>query len=148
MPLHHINAWNKTSLEYVVVWLLLGALLRNEISSLGLRYACDFSLFSEAASLPDMDPYEEYVFEGDDLDKRFPDIEWYCDRCEDRLDLQPGFDDHLRVWKCTKCGYKNPIDISVIYDSEEAFKEKLDPVDPEKFYRALKKRTDELDGQS
>ena len=140
-----VNAWNKASLECVLVWLLLGALLRNEISGLVLRYACDFCFFSEAASLPDMETCTESFYEGDDLDKRFPGIEWFCDRCGDRLDHQSGFDDHLRVWKCTKCGYKNPIEISEIYDSDEARKEKRAPVDPDDFYRALKRRSDELE---
>ena len=139
-----INAWN-TDPAYAFAWLLLGALLRGEISRLVLRYTCDFCAFSEAASLPDMDTYTESYYEGDDLDRRFPGIEWYCDRCEDRLDLQPGFDDHLRVWKCTRCGYKNPIEISAIYESEDDWKNKNSPIDPEKFYRALKRRTDELD---
>ena len=139
-----INAWN-TDPKYAFAWLLLGALLRSEVSRLVLRYTCDFCFFSEASSLPDMETYTETFYEGDDLDKRFPGIEWYCDRCGDRLDLQPDFDDHLRVWKCKKCGYKNPINISVIYDSEESWKNKSDPVDPEQFYRALKRRTDELD---
>ena len=53
--------------------------------------------------------------------------------------------DHLRVWECTRCGYKNPIDISVIYNSEDDWKNKNSPVDPEKFYQALKRRTQELD---
>lgn len=141
-----VNAWN-TSLEYAFAWLLLGALLRNEISGIVLRYACDFNYFSEAASLPDMETYEEDFYEGDDLDKRFPGIEWYCDRCEARLDHQQGFDDHLRVWKCTRCGYKNPIEISEIYNSEKDRLEGKSPVDPEKFYRALKRRSEELDSQ-
>lgn len=143
-----INAWNNASLECVIVWLLLGALLRNEISGVVLRFACDFCFFSEAASLPDMEAYTESFYEGDDLDKRFPGIEWFCDRCGARLDHQPGFDDHLRVWKCTKCGYKNPIEINEIYDSDEAWEAKRPPVDPEDFYRALKRRTDELDEES
>ena len=54
-----VNAWNKASLECTLVWLLLGALLRNEISGLVLRYACDFCFFSETASLPDMDTVSE-----------------------------------------------------------------------------------------
>ena len=142
-----INAWNY-SLEYAFAWLLLGALLRNEISGLVLRYACDFSFFSEAASLPDMETYTESFYEGDDLDKRFPGVEWFCDRCGARLDHQPGFDDHLRVWKCKKCGYKNPIEITEIYDTDEDWLEKRSPVDPDDFYRALKRRSDELDGES
>ncbi len=91
--------------------------------------------------------YESYYYEGDDLDRRFPGIDWYCDRCEDYLNDQPGFDDHLPVWKCTRCGYKNCIDIDNINHSEQDYRDGLPPLDPEKFYRALKERTDELDSQ-
>jgi hypothetical protein len=139
-----INAWN-TDPVFAFAWLLFGALLRNEISRMVLRYTCDFCFFDEAASMPDMDTYEEDFYEGDDLEKRFPGVEWFCDRCGDRLDLQPGFDDHQRIWKCIKCGYKNPIEITEIYNSDEDWKEKRGPVDPERFYRALKRRSDELD---
>ena len=55
--------------------------------------------------------------------------------------------DHV-WWKCAKCGYKNPIEITEIYDSDEAWNEKLAPVDPDDFYRALKRRSDELDEES
>ena len=32
---------------------------------------------------------------------RFPEVDWYCDRCNAYLNVQPGFDDHHYVWKCT-----------------------------------------------
>lgn len=41
--------------------------------------------------------------------ERFPDIEWFCDRCNACLSYQHGFNDHCYVWKCTECGYKNSI---------------------------------------
>ena len=40
---------------------------------------------------------------------RFSGIDWYCDKCNSKLNCQKGFDDHQRWWKCTKCGYKNEI---------------------------------------
>lgn len=50
---------------------------------------------------------------------RFPDIDWYCDRCNAYLNDQPGFDDHKYTWKCTECGHKNSISSDDIYESEE-----------------------------
>jgi len=29
--------------------------------------------------------------------ERFPDIDWFCDRCNAYLNIQPGFDDHHYV---------------------------------------------------
>ena len=93
------------------------------------------------------DTYESYYYEGDDLDARFPGIDWFCDRCGDYLNEQEGFDDHLPVWKCTHCGYRNCIDIDNISHSEQDYAEGKPPIDAEKFFRALKERTDELDSQ-
>ena len=38
------------------------------------------------------------------MSDRFPDIDWWCDRCSAYLNAQDGFDDHHYVWKCTECG--------------------------------------------
>lgn len=54
--------------------------------------------------------------------ERFPGIDWYCDRCNSYLNIQPGFDDHHSVWECTECGYRNSISADEIYDSEESFR--------------------------
>ena len=54
--------------------------------------------------------------------ERFPDIDWYCDRCNAHLNEQPGFDDHKYTWKCTVCGHKNSISSDDIYESEEDFR--------------------------
>lgn len=35
------------------------------------------------------------------MNERFPDVDWYCDRCNAYLNIQPGFDDHHYIWKCT-----------------------------------------------
>ena len=44
--------------------------------------------------------------------------------------------------------YKNPIEITQIYNTDEDWLEKRAPVDPDDFYRTLKMRSDELDGES
>ena len=51
---------------------------------------------------------------------RFPDIDWYCDRCDAYLNSQRGFDDHKYLWKCKKCGYKNSISWDNISRSDSA----------------------------
>ena len=56
------------------------------------------------------------------MSKRFPNIEWYCDRCNDNLDTQKGFNDNHYVWKCKKCGHKNSISSDNIYASKKEFK--------------------------
>lgn len=60
---------------------------------------------------PEKDGKEKWFYDGDDLDKRFPGVDWYCDRCGEYLNDQPGFDDHLHTWKCTRCGYENRIEM-------------------------------------
>ena len=39
------------------------------------------------------------------MSERFPDIDWWCDRCGAYLNDQDGFDDHHYIWKCTECGH-------------------------------------------
>lgn len=56
------------------------------------------------------------------MSERFPNVDWYCDRCNSYLNDQPGFDDHHYVWTCTNCGHKNSISRDNIYDSEEEFR--------------------------
>lgn len=53
--------------------------------------------------------------------ERFPDVDWFCDRCNAYLNIQPGFDDHKYIWKCTECGLKNSISSDNIYESEEDY---------------------------
>ena len=56
------------------------------------------------------------------MSDRFPEIDWYCDRCNAYLNNQPGFDDHSYIWKCTECGHKNAISFDNIYENEGEFK--------------------------
>ncbi len=55
------------------------------------------------------------------MSDRFPDIDWWCDRCSAYLNAQDGFDDHHYVWKCTECGHKNSISVDNIYESHEDY---------------------------
>ncbi len=143
-----INEWNINTLESKmnsVTWLLLGALLRNRISRLTYVYDSSFNLRrAQPATLRDDEDFE-YYYEGDDLEKRFPGIEWYCDRCGEHLNEQEGFDDHHHIWKCTNCGYKNAIEVRNIYDPDDYEVNGGQPTVPDKFFKALKERTDELD---
>ena len=41
--------------------------------------------------------------------QRFPDYEWYCVHCHEKLNSQLDFDDNKYSWKCTNCNYKNSI---------------------------------------
>ena len=53
---------------------------------------------------------------------RFPNVNWYCDRCNANLNSQAAFDDNRYVWACTECGHKNSISSNNIYESEEDFR--------------------------
>ena len=55
------------------------------------------------------------------MGERFPDVDWWCDRCGAYLNSQDGFDDHHYIWKCTECGHKNSISASNIYESHEDY---------------------------
>ena len=58
---------------------------------------------------------------GEEMSERFPDVDWYCDRCGAYLNIQDGFDDHKYIWKCTECGHKNSISSANIYESHEDY---------------------------
>ena len=53
------------------------------------------------------------------MEKRFPNIDWFCDHCGAYLNYQAGFDDRRYVWKCTKCGFKSSISSSNIVASNK-----------------------------
>ena len=50
------------------------------------------------------------------MKERFPDVDWWCDRCGAYLNTQNGFDDHRYIWRCTECGHKNSISADNIYE--------------------------------
>ena len=41
------------------------------------------------------------------MSERFPDVDWWCDRCGGHLNGQFGFDDHRYTW-----GYPQIVDTS------------------------------------
>lgn len=135
------------SLGNVFTWLLLGALLRNHLPRIASVYLSTFEprIPEDDARITheDIEKNGSY-YDGDDLDRRFPGIEWYCDRCGEHLNDQPGFDDHQHYWTCTKCGYKNRLSIDDIYNCEMEYQNGSAPVDKEDFCRALKERADQL----
>lgn len=138
-----IFEWNQgftDSLANAFTWLILGALLRNEVSRLIYVYNTDFEPRREHPIHEGMEAY----YEGDDLDKRFPGIEWYCDRCGAHLNEQAGFDDFCHIWKCTACGFRNTIEVEEIYDSDEDYQAGR-PTDKNMLYRALRERADQLE---
>lgn len=55
------------------------------------------------------------------MKKRFPGIDWWCDRCGAHLNNQAGFNDHKYIWRCTECGHKNSISATNIYRSAKEF---------------------------
>ena len=50
------------------------------------------------------------------MGERFPDVDWFCDRCDAHLNNQDNFNDHKYIWPCTECGFKNSISSANIID--------------------------------
>ena len=132
------------------LWLLLGGLLRNEAGRVLRMFDSSFVPIgrqtSENGTLRDrlmylIEPecYESF-YEGDDLDKRFPGIEWFCDRCGDHLNEQEGFTDEAPVWICRNCGYENRIDADVIFASREDYHNQIRPLGEDALQRAVSER--------
>ena len=55
------------------------------------------------------------------MDERFPNVDWWCDRCTVHLNSQSSFDDNKYIWQCTECGHKNSISSTNIYGSQEDY---------------------------
>ena len=47
---------------------------------------------------------------------RFPDVDWYCDECDARLNDQSGFDDDRSTWHRAECDHKSRIAADEIFD--------------------------------
>lgn len=141
-------------LVHAYLWLLVGGLLRNSTGRILRLYDTSFIAIrrqrSETGSLLDRLNYlahteeYEYTYRGDDLDARFPGIEWYCDMCEAHLNEQTGFNDHMESWTCTACGHVNPLSMSEIYETEEDYAHNVRMVDAERFEDALDRRREEI----
>lgn len=143
--------WNIRTIDglaNVFTWLLLGSFLRGQVRRIHVKYLSTFEprIPDDPARITKEDLAEgESFYEGDDLDRRFPGIEWYCDRCGEHLNEQPGFDDRQSFWICKKCGCKNPLNMDNIYNCEMEYQNGSAPVDREDFFRALKERRQELE---
>ena len=135
------------SIANAFLWLLLGGLLRNEAGRVTRMFDSSFipiyRQMSEDGTIKDKlmflmrpDLYEE-VYEGDDLEKRFPGIEWYCDGCGAHLNEQEGFNDQAAVWKCAGCGYENRLDYSEIFSNEEDCRNRIREARKEGFEKAV-----------
>ena len=135
-----------------ILWLMLGGLLRNEAGRIyrvfNSAFVPSFRQGDLAASIVDklgalyFDEDYEDIYTGEDLENRFPGIEWMCDNCGAYLNAQPGFDDHLPVWQCRTCGALNHISSEVIYPNEEE-RERNRPSDWEKMKEAIERRKKE-----
>lgn len=132
------------------LWLLLGSFLRNHSGRVQRLYDSAFipvnRQMSDDGTLRDKllyllrpDFYESY-YEGDDLDSRFPGIEWFCDNCGAHLNEQEGFDDHKTYWICKACGNKNSLSYEDIYDNNEDYHNGIQRHDQKDFEKALKER--------
>lgn len=135
------------------LWLLLGGFLRNAIGRVLRIYDSSFIAvrrqLSEDNTLTDKlnylfhpEAYED-TYAGDDLDHRFPGIEWYCDQCGAHLNEQEGFDDQRHIWNCTACGYPNRIEMDAIYENDEDWKNRIHRSTPQKFQDAIRRRKEE-----
>lgn len=135
-------------------WLLTGSLLRNETGRITRMFNSSWvprnKAHSELGTITDKLKYllfsEEYesYYTGDDLEKRFPGIEWYCDACEAHLNEQDGFDDHLDAWQCRKCGHINRIAFEEIFDNDDDFQNGILRHTEEEFQQAVENRKKDL----
>lgn len=153
---HAVKQFRRDSGEGMVncwLWLLLGSLLRNESGRILRLYDSSFVKVNRvpgedntfAGHMDYLLHPEEYesVYYGDELDRKYPGIEFYCDRCGEHLNEQEGFDDHQSPWKCTACGFENEISEHVIYNSQEDRRMGNSPVDGEDIMRAIRRRREE-----
>lgn len=153
---YQLHLFTLDGLVNAYLWLLLGALLRNEVGRVVRMYHSGFSAVnrqqSETGFILDKLNYlffpEEYqsTYSGDDLDKRFPGVSWQCDECGDILDSQEGFDDHLPVWQCRRCGHLNKIDFSAINSNTEDYINGMhfSEEDIDDFNRAIRERREQI----
>ena len=155
---YQIQRYNFEGLVHGYLWLLLGSLLRNECGRVTRIYDSSFvPLYRQGSETGDLldklhflfapeDYYSYYT--GDDLDRRFPGTEWYCDNCEAHLNEQEGFDDHLEAWQCRRCGYINRIGPDTLYENNEDCRNGIKRKDEQDHNNAIERRRKELEGES
>ncbi|MBR2811796.1 MAG: hypothetical protein IKD69_10480 [Solobacterium sp.] len=153
--MYQLSIYDFDGLVHGFLWLLLGSLLRNACGRVNRMFDSSFlpmypeksedgGLRGRLTYLLASKEFDAY-YAGDDLDKRFPGIEWFCDGCGAHLNEQAGFDDHLPAWQCRRCGYINPISFEEIYDSEEDRKNGIHRQTREQFDKAIEERKKELE---
>lgn len=151
---YQLSLGDRLGLINAYLWLLLGGLLRNEAAGPARIFDSSFApAYRQVSETPDLrsklhylffpEQYES-VYHGDDFESRFPDIIWKCDSCGDELNRQEGFDDHLPVWQCRKCGYLNEISADQIYDSDEDYGNGIHTTDEKELKKAVERRKKEL----
>ena len=153
---YQLHLYTDEGLINAYLWLLLGGLLRNEVGRVTRMYHSGFSAVNRQLSENGfiMEKLEylffperfESTYSGDDLDKQFPGVSWQCDNCGDILDSQDGFDDHLALWQCRKCGYLNKIDFEHINSNTEDYINNVSYTqeDIDDFNRAIEERKREV----
>ncbi len=156
---YQLHLFSYEGIVNAYLWLLLGGFLRNQVGSLLKMFHSGFTAvnrqLSETGTLEEKVYYlfnkDEYysVYEGNDVDAKYPDTTWICDnpRCKAILNMQEGFDENLSEWKCRDCGHINKLDISEVFENEEDYQNKR-PVDPEDFKRAVERRKDESEKEN
>ena len=151
---YQIQRYEFDGMVNAYLWLLIGSLLRNESGRVARVFDSGFRPLHKAQSengtlldklryLIDPEQYESY-YEGDDLEKRFPGIEWFCDNCGDHLNEQEGFTDVLPVWQCRRCGELNRIEIDEIYENEEDAQNGIRRKEETDFIQAVNNRRRQL----
>ena len=137
------------------MWLLLGSLLRNACGRICRVFNSSFvpiyrlssetgHLLDQLAFLIEPEAYEDY-YEGNDLERRFPGIEFFCDQCNAHLNEQEGFTDHLDFWQCRKCGHVNPINMNEIYENVEDYNNGIQRLTVDGYKRSIEKRRKEVE---
>lgn len=151
---YQLSIGTETAIANGYLWLLLGSFLRNHAGRIQRLYDSAFipvnRQMSDDGTLRDKllyllrPDFYESVYEGDDLDCRFPGIEWYCDECGAHLNEQNGFDDHQPEWICTVCGYHNKLSYDDIYDNDEDAANGIHRHDQDDFERAVEERKKQI----
>ena len=146
---YQLHLFSFEGLVNAYLWLLLGGFLRNQVGSLTKMFHSGFVAvnrqLSEFGTLYDkinflFNPEEYYsTYNGDDVDSKYPDTTWKCDKCGAILNQQEGFDENLDEWECQDCHHINKLDISKVYNNEEDYLNDR-PVDSDDYYAAIEEK--------
>lgn len=154
---YQLTKYDYDGIRNCFLWLLLGSFLRNSCGRICRTCDSSFSpahrpstatgdLLDQLHFLAAPEDYGSF-YVGDDMENKYPGVDWYCDQCGDYLNKQESFDDHLPFWQCRKCGYVNIIDYDEIYENEEDARNEIHRHSKEDFLRAIEERQKEIDGK-